>query len=195
MVKIMEIRLPHYGRGYHLITQELLSRLPQLPENGLLNLFIKHTSAALTINENADPDVRLDFAAFFDRIVPDGASYFKHIYEGDDDMSAHIKASLLGASLTIPIRGRALDLGTWQGIYLCEFRNGGGKDLETPVCTRKEGNPPQQTMDFEELEKKNAANNSSDFDETFYGDETFDPSELDEEGFADLNMDDEYNNM
>lgn len=79
MVKIMEIRLPHYGRGYHLITQELLSRLPQLPENGLLNLFIKHTSAALTINENADPDVRLDFAAFFDRIVPDGASYFKHI--------------------------------------------------------------------------------------------------------------------
>ena len=112
MVKIMEIRLPHYGRGYHLITQELLSRLPQLPENGLLNLFIKHTSAALTINENADPDVRLDFAAFFDRIVPDGASYFK--------------ASLLGASLTIPIRGRALDLGTWQGIYLCEFRNGGG---------------------------------------------------------------------
>ena len=119
MVKIMEIRLPHYGRGYHLITQELLSRLPQLPENGLLNLFIKHTSAALT-------DVRLDFAAFFDRIVPDGASYFKHIYEGDDDMSAHIKASLLGASLTIPIRGRALDLGTWQGIYLCELRNGGG---------------------------------------------------------------------
>lgn len=98
MVKIMEIRLPHYGRGYHLITQELLSRLPQLPENGLLNLFIKHTSAALTINENADPDVRLDFAAFFDRIVPDGASYFKHIYEGDDDMSAHIKASLLEAS-------------------------------------------------------------------------------------------------
>ena len=72
MVKIMEIRLPHYGRGYHLITQELLSRLPQLPENGLLNLFIKHTSAALTINENADPDVRLDFEAFFDRIVPDG---------------------------------------------------------------------------------------------------------------------------
>ena len=129
MVKIMEIRLPHYGRGYHLITQELLSRLPQLPENGLLNLFIKHTSAAVTINENADPDVRLDFAAFFDRIVPDGASYFKHIYEGDDDMSAHIKASLLGASLTIPIRGRALDLGTWQGIYLCEFRNGGGENL------------------------------------------------------------------
>ena len=126
MVKIMEIRLPHYGRGYHLITQELLSRLPQLPENGLLNLFIKHTSAALTINENADPDVRLDFEAFFDRIVPDGASYFKHIYEGDDDMSAHIKAALLGASLTIPIRGRALDLGTWQGIYLCEFRNGEG---------------------------------------------------------------------
>ena len=95
-------------------------------EEGLCVVYCPHTTAAITINENADPDVRLDFAAFFDRIVPDGASYFKHIYEGDDDMSAHIKASLLGASLTIPIRGRALDLGTWQGIYLCEFRNGGG---------------------------------------------------------------------
>ncbi len=127
MVKIMEIRLPHYGRGYHLITQELFVSSPSVAGKRLAEPFIKHTSAALTINENADPDVRLDFEAFFDRIVPDGASYFKHIYEGDDDMSAHIKkASLLGASLTIPIRGRALDLGTWQGIYLCEFRNGGG---------------------------------------------------------------------
>ncbi len=93
MVKIMEIRLPHYGRGYHLITQELLSRLPQLPENGLLNLFIKHTSAALTINENADPDVRLDFAAFFDRIVPDGASYL-NIYTKETTICRHISKHL-----------------------------------------------------------------------------------------------------
>ena len=126
MVRTIEIKLPHYGRGYHLITAEIFTRLPKLPENGLLNLFIKHTSAALTINENADSDVRLDFASFFDRVVPDGASYFRHVDEGEDDMSAHIKASLLGASLTIPIRGGRPDLGTWQGIYLCEFRNDGG---------------------------------------------------------------------
>ena len=107
----MEMAITALRRGYHLITQELLSRLPQLPENGLLNFFIKqHTSAALTINENADPDVRLDFASLL-RLNRARWSYFKHIYEGDDDMSAHIKASLLGASLTIPIRGRVLDLG------------------------------------------------------------------------------------
>ena len=109
-----------------MVTAEIFNRLPQLPEVGLLHLFIKHTSAALTINENADPDVRRDFASFFDRIVPDGAPYFRHVYEGDDDMSAHIKASLLGASLTIPIKGGRPNLGTWQGIYLCEFRNDGG---------------------------------------------------------------------
>ena len=109
-----------------MVTAEIFNRLPQLPEVGLLHLFIKHTSAALTINENADPDVRNDFASFFDRIVPDGAPYFRHVDEGDDDMSAHIKASLLGASLTIPIKGGRPDLGTWQGIYLCEFRNDGG---------------------------------------------------------------------
>ena len=118
--------MPHYERGYHLITREIFTRLPKLPRAGLLHLFMKHTSAALTLNENADPDVRRDFAAFFDRVVPDGASYFRHICEGDDDMSAHIKASLLGASLTIPIRDGRPDLGTWQGIYLCEFRNDGG---------------------------------------------------------------------
>lgn len=126
MIQTVEIQLPRHGRGYHLVTAEIFNRLPQLPEDGLLNLFIKHTSAALTINENADPDVRRDFASFFDRIVPDGAPYFRHVYEGDDDMSAHIKASLLGASLTIPIKGGRPDLGTWQGIYLCEFRNDGG---------------------------------------------------------------------
>ena len=126
MIRTIEIQLPHHGRGYHLVTAEIFNRLPQLPEVGLLHLFIKHTSAALTINENADPDVRNDFASFFDRIVPDGAPYFRHVYEGDDDMSAHIKASLLGASLTIPIKGGRPNLGTWQGIYLCEFRNDGG---------------------------------------------------------------------
>lgn len=126
MVRSIEITLPHYERGYHLVTKEILSRLPELPQAGLLHLFMKHTSAALTLNENADPDVRRDFASFFDRVVPDGASYFLHTCEGTDDMSAHIKASLLGASLTIPIRNGRLDLGTWQGIYLCEFRNDGG---------------------------------------------------------------------
>lgn len=126
MIRTIEIQLPHRERGYHLVTAEIFNRLPQLPEVGLLHLFIKHTSAALTINENADPDVRNDFASFFDRIVPDGAPYFRHVYEGDDDMSAHIKASLLGASLTIPIKGGRPNLGTWQGIYLCEFRNDGG---------------------------------------------------------------------
>lgn len=126
MVRTIEITLPHYGRGYHLVTREIFTRLPELPQAGVLHLFIKHTSAALTINENADPDVRRDFASFFDRAVPDGAPYFRHICEGDDDMSAHIKASLLGPSLTIPIRNGRPDLGTWQGIYLCEFRNDGG---------------------------------------------------------------------
>lgn len=126
MIRSIEIQLPHHERGYHLVTSEIFNRLPPLPEVGLLNLFIKHTSAALTINENADPDVRKDFTSFFDRIVPDGASYFRHVYEGDDDMSAHIKASLLGVSLTIPIKNGRPDMGIWQGIYLCEFRNDGG---------------------------------------------------------------------
>lgn len=126
MVRSVEIILPPYDRGFHLVTREIFSRLPELPREGVLHLFIKHTSAALTINENADPDVRRDFASFFDRAVPDGAPYFRHICEGDDDMSAHIKASLLGPSLTIPICNGRLGLGTWQGIYLCEFRNDGG---------------------------------------------------------------------
>ena len=117
--------MPHYNRGFHLVTRDIVSRLPELPENGLLFLFIKHTSAALTLNENADPSVRHDFNTFFNKLVPDGASYFTHTLEGDDDMSAHIKASLLGSSVTIPIKNHRLNLGTWQGIYLCEFRDGG----------------------------------------------------------------------
>ena len=99
--------------------------LPALPESGLLVIFIKHTSAGLTINENADPDVRHDFQTFFNKLVPDGAPYFIHTLEGPDDMSAHIKASLIGSSVTIPIKNHRLNLGTWQGVYLCEFRDGG----------------------------------------------------------------------
>ncbi|WP_106828335.1 secondary thiamine-phosphate synthase enzyme YjbQ [Parabacteroides pacaensis] len=125
MATTFDIQLPHYPRGFHLITRDIVSCLPELPENGLLMVFIKHTSAALTINENADPSVREDFESFFNRLVPDGAPYFTHTLEGDDDMSAHIKASLIGASVTIPIKNGRLNLGTWQGIYLCEFRDGG----------------------------------------------------------------------
>lgn len=123
MISTFDIQLPPYQRGFHLITQEIISHLPELPENGLLVIFVKHTSAALTLNENADPDVRKDFNSFFNRLVPDGAPYFRHTAEGEDDMSAHIKASLLGASVTIPIKNRQLNLGIWQGIFLCEFRN------------------------------------------------------------------------
>ena len=125
MSQTFDIQLPHYNRGYHLITRNILAHLPQLPANGLLMVFIKHTSAGITINENADPDVRKDFETFFDKAVPDGASYFIHTLEGPDDMSAHIKASLIGSSVTIPIKDHRLNLGTWQGIYLCEFRDGG----------------------------------------------------------------------
>ena len=125
MATTFDIQLPHYNRGFHLVTRDIVSRLPELPESGLLFLFIKHTSAALTLTENADPSVRHDFNTFFNKLVPDGASYFTHTLEGDDDMSAHIKASLLGSSVTIPIKNHRLNLGTWQGIYLCEFRDGG----------------------------------------------------------------------
>ena len=127
MATTFDIQLPHYPRGFHLITRDILSLLPDLPENGLLVVFIKHTSAGITINENADPDVRHDFNTFFNKLVPDGAPYFVHTLEGPDDMSAHIKASLIGTSVSIPIRNHRLNLGTWQGIYLCEFRDGGDK--------------------------------------------------------------------
>jgi secondary thiamine-phosphate synthase enzyme len=123
-----EIRLDPRRRGFHLITREVLAAVPRLAEVevGLLHLFIRHTSASLTLNENASPDVRRDFEAWFSRAVPDGAEYFRHRLEGDDDMPAHIKSSLLGSSLTIPIADGRLALGTWQGIYLCEHRDHGG---------------------------------------------------------------------
>jgi secondary thiamine-phosphate synthase enzyme len=123
-----EIPLPAVPRGFHLVTREVLAALPELAELrvGLLHLFLRHTSASLTLNENASPDVRRDFAAFFDRAVPEDADYWTHTLEGADDMPAHIKASLLGPSLSLPIAGGRAALGTWQGIYLCEHRDHGG---------------------------------------------------------------------
>jgi secondary thiamine-phosphate synthase enzyme len=123
-----EIRLPPLPRGFHLVTDEVESGLPELREVavGIAHVFIQHTSASLTLNENASSDVRRDFEAWFNRAVPDGADYFRHTLEGDDDMPAHIKSSLLGPSLTIPVRDGRLALGTWQGIYLCEHRDHGG---------------------------------------------------------------------
>ena len=126
MVLQKEISLPEYRRGFHLITTAIVQKLPDLPKTGLINLFIQHTSAGLAINENADPSVRNDFRSFIDRLVPDGDRIFSHTLEGDDDMPAHIKSSFFGQSLTIPIYNHRLCLGTWQGIYLCEFRDYGG---------------------------------------------------------------------
>ena len=123
MIKQFEITLPAHRRGYHLITNEIVSRLQPLINNGLANLLLLHTSGALTLNENADPDVRVDFETFMNKLIPDGDKVFIHTIEGSDDMSAHLKSSILGASLTIPIVNGKLNLGTWQGIYLCEFRN------------------------------------------------------------------------
>ncbi|MCH5224223.1 MAG: YjbQ family protein [Muribaculaceae bacterium] len=126
MWKQIEITLAPRKRGCHLISAEIMRQLPELPKAGLMNIFIKHTSAALTINENADPDVQIDLGAILDRLVKEREPYYRHTMEGDDDMPAHAKASLIGTSLTIPITDGRLNLGTWQGIYLCEFRNYGG---------------------------------------------------------------------
>ncbi|WP_421919009.1 secondary thiamine-phosphate synthase enzyme YjbQ [Marinifilum sp.] len=127
MIQQIKFTLPAYSRGYHLIDSEIREKLPNLPETGILHLFIKHTSAGLTINENADPSVRDDFESIMNRIVPENQSYYTHIYEGADDMPAHVKASLMGTELTIPISNHQLNMGTWQGVYLCEFRNRGGR--------------------------------------------------------------------
>lgn len=123
-----EIVLKNHSKGFHLITDEILSSLPEIKQIkiGLINLLLKHTSASLTLNENADPDVRSDMLKYFDRSVPENQNYFDHIMEGADDMPAHIKTSLLGNSLVIPITNGKVNLGTWQGIYLCEHRNHGG---------------------------------------------------------------------
>lgn len=118
-------RLPAFKRGFHLITQLIEDNVPELRQIdvGLAHIFIHHTSASLTLNENADPTVRLDFESHFNHIVPENAPYYRHDYEGADDMPAHLKASLLGSSLTVPITQGRLNLGTWQGVYLGEHRN------------------------------------------------------------------------
>lgn len=123
-----EIRLKPRNRGFHLVTDEIVSQLPELREVkvGLLHVFIKHTSASLTINENADPTVRVDFESHFNHVVPEDQPYYQHRDEGSDDMPAHLKASLLGCSLSIPVSNGRLNMGIWQGIYLCEHRNHGG---------------------------------------------------------------------
>lgn len=123
-----EIRLKSKPRGFHLVTTEVLSQLPELDNMkiGLMHVFIKHTSASLTINENADPTVRQDFESFFNHAVPENEPYYRHTYEGSDDMPAHLKTSILGCNLQIPVANGALNIGTWQGIYLCEHRNYGG---------------------------------------------------------------------
>jgi secondary thiamine-phosphate synthase enzyme len=123
-----EVQLRPRDRGFHLVTSEVLEAVPELSELqvGLANVFMQHTSASLTLNENASQDVRRDFASWFDQAVPEGAPYWTHTLEGADDMPAHVKASLTDSSLTVPVRDGALALGTWQGIYLCEYRNRGG---------------------------------------------------------------------
>lgn len=123
MIKQKEIILKGKKRGFHLITNEIISQLPELPEYGILHLFIKHTSAALSINENADPDVRYDMENIFNKLVPDGATYYNHTLEGKDDMPAHAKSTIIGASMTLPVTNGRINMGTWQGIYLCEFRD------------------------------------------------------------------------
>lgn len=124
-----EITLQSKSRGFHLITDELMRQIPELNSLsiGTLHLFIKHTSASLTINENADPTVRADFESHFDVLVPEDAPYYQHTCEGSDDMPAHIKSTIIGTSQTLPITNGALNLGIWQGVYLCEHRNHGGQ--------------------------------------------------------------------
>lgn len=123
-----EIRLEAKPRGFSLVTDEIVAQLPELLslDVGMVNIFIKHTSASLTINENADVTVREDFERYFNRAVPENEPYYEHTYEGSDDMPAHLKSSILGCSLNIPLTAGALNMGIWQGIYLCEHRNHGG---------------------------------------------------------------------
>lgn len=127
MVHQVDILLPPYKRGYHLITDLIIDELGPLPDEGVISLFIMHTSAALSINENADPSVRDDFESFLNRLIPEKDPVYTHVFEGSDDMPAHIKSSLLGPEVTIPVRNGILHMGSWQGIYLCEFRNRGGR--------------------------------------------------------------------
>src|SRR5690554_3738482 len=127
MVRYFRFSLPKYSRGFHLITEEVLQQLPELPLSGMLQVFIQHTSAGICINENADSTVLDDFKMVFDRLVPEVGLPYTNTIEGLDDMPAHIKSVMCGAHVSIPIIGSRLALGTWQGIYLCEFRNHGGR--------------------------------------------------------------------
>ena len=126
MTEQIEIILPPFKCGYHLITDLIEKEINELPFTGIANIFIQHTSAGITINENADPSVRADFKMFMNKLIPENFPGYTHVFEGADDMPAHLKASLIGQSVTIPITEGRLNLGTWQGIYLCEFRNSGG---------------------------------------------------------------------
>lgn len=126
MIQQNTIQIPQFRRGFHLITPIILRELGSLPETGIVNLLLQHTSAALTLNENADPDVRIDLENFVNKLTPENDPDYTHTLEGSDDMPAHIKSSLFGTSLSIPITNHRLNLGTWQGIYLCEFRTHGG---------------------------------------------------------------------
>ena len=133
MQKQINITLPAFQRGFHLITHIIEAAIPSLPETGLLNIFLQHTSAGLCINENADSSVRIDFETIFNKLIPENDPDYTHIFEGDDDMPAHLKSALTGVSLNIPIQNHQLALGIWQGIYLCEFRNNGGR--RNIICT------------------------------------------------------------
>lgn len=126
MIKQVEFSLPPHKRGFHLITNQITKHLPDLPDAGIMHLFIKHTSAGICINENSAPEVLEDFNVFFNKLVPEGDYLYRHYEEGKDDMPGHIKSVLAGNNLSIPITNGKLNLGTWQGIYLCEFRNNGG---------------------------------------------------------------------
>ncbi len=132
--------LPEKPRGFHLITHDVTAALPELCDVtvGLMHLFIHHTSASLTLNENASPEVRGDFERHFNVMVPEDAPYYRHTLEGPDDMPAHLKGSILGSSLTLPVKDGALLLGTWQGVYLCEHRNHGGRRTLTATLTGEE---------------------------------------------------------
>lgn len=133
VMKQIIIQLPHYCRGFHLITHLIEKELPLLPDTGLLNLFIQHTSAGLSINKNADPTVRYDLETIFNQLIPEDQPWYRHNSEGSNDMPAHAKSLLTGTSVTIPIIHKKLGLGVWQGIYLCQFRDHGGR--RTVVAT------------------------------------------------------------
>ncbi len=134
MIHQQEIVLPKFSRGFHLISDIIMQSIGSYNDTGLLNIFVKHTSAGITLNENADPSVRVDFETVMNKIVPEDQAYYTHIFEGSDDMPAHVKTSFTGSSVTIPITEGRMNLGTWQGIYLCEFRNNGGKRKLVLTC-------------------------------------------------------------